>query len=166
MEISCGSLDVLEEDMLNDERKNTRVMVVFFDKWVEHTEENERIFSMFIQSFLELTDGQFACAYTYALAQSPCLQSDVRREKNTKFSAHRAMPVAAFSRLLSFSDCDWWMRSNNDADLLSTVSRLPMDSLRCHVDQSHVLHPSSVRIARHQPSHLLFSTEVALRCFD
>lgn len=34
-------------------------MLVYFDKWVEHKGE-ERSFSMFIQSFLELTDEQFA----------------------------------------------------------------------------------------------------------
>jgi hypothetical protein len=37
-------------------------MVVCIDKWVEYKGE-ERIFSMFIQSFLELTDEQFT--YTH-----------------------------------------------------------------------------------------------------
>jgi hypothetical protein len=40
-------------------------MVVCFDKWVEYKRREERSFSMFIQSFLELTDEQFTYIPTH-----------------------------------------------------------------------------------------------------
>ncbi len=62
MEIS--SCFVVRAYMSVNEKKKppSLAMVVCIDKWVEYKGE-ERIFSMFIQSFLELTDEQFT--YTH-----------------------------------------------------------------------------------------------------